>query len=423
MSIISPRIFTIFSNWFLFFFLFSNLYQNRLSNKKKLILYPSFIIGFTIIESLLPFTKLPLDIFTYLYLRKSKDIDYYLLNVFIITAAVKIIAIFISTVIFAVLVTVDNLDAKSFPQLTIIYLSIIVISIIFILIYNLFNINKRLDKKTPLTTIILGYVYLIFFTILILVQSFTNYPYFILGTLLFIVIQSIFVILVFLYRRVRNRKVYQDRFAEEQVKNLKIYTDRLESDQLKLRHFKHDYKNLLFSLKTVVDEQDNIAMNQALDKLENYSDGYLDNLSMDLFQDIKNVHNSYLKSLLISKINTINQKNISCHFTCNQELNDLPINIFDFINLLDTAIDNAIYFTQKQDNGEIYLSINQEGQQLAFLIYNSIANQPNTATEEKKHFDRLHIKTLRKKYSNLFIQSNQSQKWFRFNIILITKED
>jgi hypothetical protein len=273
MSIISPRIFTIFSNWFLFFFLFSNLYQNRLSNKKKLILYPSFIIGFTIIESLLPFTKLPLDIFTYLYLRKSKDIDYYLLNVFIITAAVKIIAIFISTVIFAVLVTVDNLDANSFPQLTIIYLSIIVISIIFILIYNLFNINKRLDKKTPLTTIILGYVYLIFFTVLILVQSFTNYPYFILGTLLFIVIQSIFVILVFLYRRVRNRKVYQDRFAEEQVKNLKIYTDQLESDQLKLRHFKHDYKNLLFSLKTVVDEQDHKAMNQALDKLENYSDG------------------------------------------------------------------------------------------------------------------------------------------------------
>jgi hypothetical protein len=72
---------------------------------------------------------------------------------------------------------------------------------------------------------------------------------------------------------VRNRKVYQDRFAEEQVKNLKIYTDQLESDQLKLRHFKHDYKNLLFSLKTVVDEQDHKAMNQALDKLENYSDG------------------------------------------------------------------------------------------------------------------------------------------------------
>ncbi|WP_054642934.1 GHKL domain-containing protein [Companilactobacillus kimchii] len=373
---------------------------------------------------MIPFTKLPLDIFTYFYLRKSKDIDYYLLNVFIITAAVKIIAIFISTVIFAIIVTIDNLDANSFPQLIIIYSSIIVVSIIFILIYNFFNINKRLDKKTPLTTIILGYVYLIFFTILILVQSFKNYPYFILGTLLFIVIQSFFVIIIFLYRRLRNHKAYQDKFAEEQVKNLKIYTDQLESDQLKLRHFKHDYKNLLFSLKTVVDEQDNIAMNQALDKLENYSDGYLNNLSMDLFQDIKNVHNSYLKSLLISKINTINQKDIASHFTCNQELDDLPINIFDFINLLDTAIDNAIYFTQKQNNGEIYLSINQEGQQLAFLIYNSIANQPNTAIEEKKHLDRLlHIRTLRKKYSNLFIQSNQSQKWFRFNIILITKED
>lgn len=423
MSLISPRLFTIFSNWFLFFFLFSNLYQNRLSNKKKLILYPSFIISFTIIESLIPFAKLPLDIFIYFYLRKSKDIDYYLLNVFIITAAVKIISIFIAGTLFAILVTIDNLNANSYPQLTAIYLSIIIFSIIFILIYNLFNINKRLDKKTPLTTIVLGYVYLIFYTILTLVQSFKNYPYFILGTLLFIVVQSIFVIMVFLYRRVRNRKAYQDKFAEEQVKNLKIYTDQLESDQLKLRHFKHDYKNLLFSLKTVVDEQDYSAMNQALNKLENYSDSYLNNLSMDLFQDIKNVHNPYLKSILISKINTINQKNIACHFTCNQELDDLPINIFDLANLLDTAISNAIYFTQQQNNGEIYLSINQEGQQLAFLIYNSLTNQPDTAREENKHLDKLHIRALQKKYSNLFIQSNQSQKWFRFNIILISEGD
>ncbi|HIY93346.1 GHKL domain-containing protein [Companilactobacillus sp. HBUAS56275] len=423
MTFISPRLFAIFANWFLFFFLFGNLYQNRLSNKKKLIIYPSFILSFTIIEILLPISKIFLDVFTYFYLRKSKDIDYYLLNILIVTAAVKVIAIFLFGTVFAVIVTVDKLNAQSFLQLSVIYLAIIVISVIFILIYNFFKLNKHLDTKTPLTTIVLGYVYLIFYIILTLVQSFATYPIFILITLLFIVIQSIFVIIVFLYQRVRNRKAYQDKFAEEQVKNLKIYTDQLESDQLKLRHFKHDYKNLLFSLKTVVDEQDYDAMNLALKKLENYSDDYLSNLSMELFQDLKNVHNSYLKSLLISKINTINQKNIVCHFTCNQELNDLPINIFDFINLLDNAIDNAIFFTQKQDNGEIYLSINQEGQQLAFLIYNSIDNQPDTVREEKKHLNKLHIKALRKKYSNLFIQSSQSQKWFRFNIILITKED
>ncbi|GEO64736.1 hypothetical protein LNA01_19190 [Companilactobacillus nantensis] len=201
-----------------------------------------------------------------------------------------------------------------------------------------------------------------------------------------------------------------------------MYTDQLEKDQLKLRHFKHDYKNLLFSLKTVAAEQNYDAMNQALDNLENYSDDYLKNLSIDLYQDLNNVKNPYLKSLFISKLNTINQKKIACSFNCTDELNNLPMNAFDLIRLLDQAINNAIHFTERQEHGQIQLAITQEDQQLAFLINNSLANLPTTERSED-YLELLHIKDLKKKYSNIFIQHSKNAKWFRFHITLITKEE
>jgi two-component system sensor histidine kinase AgrC len=226
---------------------------------------------------------------------------------------------------------------------------------------------------------------------------------------------------IFFHQRNKRQQTYQDRFSTEQIKNLKMYTDQLEADQLKLRHFKHDYKNLLFSLKTVVQTKDTQKINEAINKLENYSDEYLNGLSMDLYQDLKNVQNPYLKSLFIGKLNLINQHQIACHFHCSQQLSEVPMNIYDLIGLLDTAIDNAIFFSRKQDPGEIYLSVTQEGHQLAFLIYNSITK--NSSTEENGHLEALNIKELKQKYSNLFIQYNQNSKWFRFHVTLITKGD
>jgi len=55
-------------------------------------------------------------------------------------------------------------------------------------------------------------------------------------------------------------------------------------------------------------------------------------------------------------------------------LEDVPIDTLDLITLLSTAIDNAIQFTKKQEHGEIQLSIVKEGQQLAFLVNNTITN-------------------------------------------------
>ena len=420
--ITGPHLMRICFTWAIFYYTFSLIYHSKFSIQRKTLSYWAlWLISITLNIFLSGYANLLIAIIIYFVFWSDKKIDYYLINIILLSFLVKFLAIIIPSPV--LMHFFPNPDVVSYGFNLTINLIEFIFSITFVYFYNYFKLSDFFQsRENPMTSIVLGYVYIIFFMFLKLTQHFKAYAGLITGMFIFILIQCIFIILIFSFTRRRQRKVYRDRFSEEQVKNLKLYTDQLEHDQLKLRHFKHDYKNLLFSLKSVAEQQNYELMNQALDNLENYSDDYLNNLSMDLYQDLNNVKNPYLKSLLISKLNTINQKNIVCFFNCTDELNNLPINIFDLIRLLDRAIDNAIHFTERQEHGKIQLAITQENNQLAFLINNTLANLPTTEREQD-YLELLHIKELKKKYSNIFIQHSKNAKWFRFHITLITKED
>jgi Predicted signal transduction protein with a C-terminal ATPase domain len=173
-------------------------------------------------------------------------------------------------------------------------------------------------------------------------------------------------------REIQNQKVaYSRELTRNQLKNLKMYTDQLEKDQIKLRGFKHSYKDLIANLRTVADTGNYEAMTNSLSKLEDYSDSYFDNISMQLFKDLNNVKNPYLKSLLISKLTLISQHKTNCHFECKDVVDDVSINIFDLVRLLGISIDNAIEATNDQAHGEIQIAFVKDDQQLAILINNT----------------------------------------------------
>lgn len=395
----TPYFLQLFS-WIIYYFILSQLSQRRFNPWLLLIL----TIISCMIDIFFPYYVILIFIVDYLVLHRTKD--YILFNAISLSLIIQII-------------TQTSNDFLSNNLL--IFLLEIILPLILLCLCHLLHLEKYIRNQTPLTSIIFGYILIVLDTIVVLLKQYSTYPTFTTSVLIFILFQTIVMSVIFFHQRNKRQQTYQDRFSTEQIKNLKMYTDQLEADQLKLRHFKHDYKNLLFSLKTVVQTKDTQKINEAINKLENYSDEYLNGLSMDLYQDLKNVQNPYLKSLFIGKLNLINQHQIACHFHCSQQLSEVPMNIYDLIGLLDTAIDNAIFFSRKQDPGEIYLSVTQEGHQLAFLIYNSITK--NSSTEENGHLEALNIKELKQKYSNLFIQYNQNSKWFRFHVTLITKGD
>ena len=130
-----------------------------------------------------------------------------------------------------------------------------------------------------------------------------------------------------------NKKIRQDKLSLQQINDLKIYTQQLESSQRSLRKFKHDYQNMLLSLKLSAKKSHD---KELIDKLAEYSSKTLEDKVLWQFNDVDNVKDELLKSLFISKLNRIFQNNIQYSFECRIVIENLSnkYNSFDIVSIL-----------------------------------------------------------------------------------------
>lgn len=303
------------------------------------------------------------------------------------------------------------------------------ISVLFIYTYEHFEIEENWNiAKSALFGLLIGYLFIVIFFFMRIIQHYQAYSDLISSIMLFILIQCIFIVIIFLKGNQTQRETYTRELTKEQLKNLKMYTDQLEHDQIKLRGFERNYKGTIAGLREVAKSGDFQQMQTSLGALEDYSNNYFDNISMQLFKNLNNVENPYLKSLLISKLTLIHQNNIVCHFECRDTVKDALINIFDLVRLLGISIDNAIEATKNQAHGEIQIAIIEEKAQLSFIINNTTTEQTdvNEMMQEgfttKQHHSGLglvNVQDIKRKYPNLFVQYRKNNQWFNLNIVII----
>ncbi|MDE7040775.1 MAG: GHKL domain-containing protein, partial [Limosilactobacillus sp.] len=232
---------------------------------------------------------------------------------------------------------------------------------------------------------------------------------------------------VFIYRI--SKQIQQKKLQLQEKKDLLFLIQNLEENQSKLRRFKHDYQNLLNSLKLSAIHGDNQAL---LDKLENYSRDKLGKDSLWQFQDTKNIKDDVLRSIFISKLNSIYQKDIKYHFECLTEINDLPnIDLFDLIRIIGIAYDNALEECEAlkklgtctvEINSMLYQSAPNK---LEFEIKNTCRNQLSTTKlhqegiTNKTNHEGLGLATAQKianKYHNVYIAYSSDNGYFTFTI-------
>ncbi|MCS6109301.1 hypothetical protein DWV12_18635, partial [Clostridium botulinum] len=208
------------------------------------------------------------------------------------------------------------------------------ISITLIYLYEKFNIEENWNiAKSALFGLLIGYLFIVIFLFMRIIQHYQAYSDLISSIMLFILIQCIFIVIIFLKGNQTQRQTHTRELTKKQLKNLKMYTHQLEHDQIKLRGFERNYKGTIAGLKEIAKTGDFQQMQTSLGTLEDYSNSYFDNISMQLFKDLNNVQNPYLKSLLISKLTLIHQNQIECHFECRDVVSDGFINIFDLVRL------------------------------------------------------------------------------------------
>ncbi len=420
-----------FLSWMIFYYVFTSLYK-----RPKIYLTAILVVISLLADALLGnYSYLIAAILIYLLLWHKWKLNFLLINSILLTSLFRLISESIANTTIIIFHN-NNLMTKSlvgsFIFVAMNTLIRLLIAVIFVYVYKHFNIENNWNvAKSKLLSLLLLYLFAVIYIFMYFIQKLQAYSDLIVSILLFILVQCIFIVLIFLKENQTQQIAYNRELTKEQLKNLKMYTNQLEKDQITLRDFEANYKGVIAGLRTVAKDGNYDEMQQSLSKLENYSDGYFDNISMQLFKDLNNVHNPYLKSLLISKLTLINQNKINCHFECRDAIDDIYINIFDLVRLLGISIDNAIEATKGQKDSEIQIAIVKEATQTSFLINNTKTDQTDLSTmmqegySTKQHhsgFGMVNVQDIKKKYPNLFVQYRQKDNWFNLSILIIESE-
>ena len=427
---LDPNVFLVgrLLTWVLFYYVFKSLYRPQK-------IYPLIILLALSLLTDMFLTKYDyfiVAILIFIAFNRQKKINHFLINAILLSSLIRLIS---ETFANAAIIIFYNYNisttSPSGSGLFVFtnFLIKLLISLGFVFLYKRYNVEDNWQiEKSSLFGLLIGYLFAVIYIFMQIIQHYQAYSDLISGIMLFILIQCIFIVIIFLKGNQTQKETYTRELTKEQLKNLKMYTDQLEHDQIKLRGFERNYKKTISGLKDIAQNGDYQQMHASLGTLEDYSNSYFDNISMQLFKDLNNVQNPYLKSLFISKLTLINQNNINCRFECRDLVDDALINIFDLVRLLGISFDNAIEATKGQKNGEIQIAIIQEQQQLSFIINNTmtaatdISNMMQEGFTTKKHHSGLglvNVQDIKKKYPNLFVQYCKNDKWFDLNIVII----
>lgn len=353
--------------------------------------------------------------FLYLYF-KNRTSKPKLLGAILLTLTTSIITDFSTFTIDKVL---------SLPTSYVLFIDPFFYLFIFILFYHYNPLDKIEEENTTINLWILFYLFITLNIAGFIIFSTSRITPAFIVIFCLLVLQCSFT--VFIYRI--SRQIQQKKLHLQEKKDLLFLIQNLEENQSKLRRFKHDYQNLLNSLKLSAIHGDNQAL---LDKLENYSRDNLGKDSLWQFQDTKNIKDDVLRSIFISKLNSIYQKDIKYHFECLTEINDLPnIDLFDLIRIIGIAYDNALEECETlkklgartvEINSMLYQSAPNK---LEFEIKNTCRKQLSTnklhqeGITNKTNHEGLGLATAQKianKYHNVYIAYSSDNGYFTFTI-------
>lgn len=319
------------------------------------------------------------------------------------------------------------------------YMDLVISVAIYLMAFALFKSNvqkirtylRKLSWQEPfMITLIYEYISLVTLNTVIIEHKWFYSPAITLG--LVIILQALFAIVMFH----SNQKIQESLLNKQKQKELEEYANYLEQSEDNLRAFRHDYRNLLNSLKISAAEGN---VQELLDKLERYSAENLDSQALLKYKDTNHIQVKTLKSLIITKLNAIYQAGIPYDFECRQTIASIPGNVdeLDLVRVIGIAFDNALEESQSlsERNGhpEIQAMLYQETtDSLEFEIRNKIVpgkrQHTNLATKGfttktgHQGLGLANLQDIEQKYPELDISYSVSDGWFDLYLTIDQEE-
>lgn len=331
----------------------------------------------------------------------------------------------------------DNLWTAD--QSDVVYLLISIIEYLIIRYYSskLNKIFSGINKKTIFYSLIYLYISTaIAYVVASLERKITIGTIIILGILM---IQGVYTVISLklniqlqtnLLERAEQQKLKEaNHQLEQNNKQLKDYATSLEKDEDRLRRFKHDYRNILNSLKLSAQKDDSKQLIKQLDK---YSQDYFDENTLSKFKDVNHIHDDMVKSIIITKLAKIYDQNIPYRFSCENDIDDFPFistnEHLDVIRIIGIAFDNSIEASEGLKNAQIEAMLYQSEGNLEFIIRNKI-DQVDKDQILKAGFTTKNdhnglglsnaLEIANKYFENIMIDVDIDEKWFTFSLVLL----
>ncbi|TWW12468.1 ATPase [Dellaglioa algida] len=410
----------------LFYGLFFML--NKQGTKRNRILFIVIIFPLTFFVGLYSsFSDLILVICGYLFLKRKHEKDYRLLSSLIVCMLVLYMVDIISSTVMVSVISNDHIVGffEIFIQIGI-KIGLIGLFYFFYQKMHMYQVIQKFSSES--SAFLLMYLFLVTLLITYAAHYYAAYDHFVIGIIIFLIIQTVFVFFLFLRILNKQKERYEAQMERQELDNLKMYTKELEEKQQQTIKFRHDYKNLLLSFKEIVSSGQNFKMVEQIEELEHYSDKYLSKDKFD-YKAFYNIHDSFIKSILIAKFHRARELNIQCHLECVTPVDGVPIPTFDCVRILGILLDNAMEAAVESTDKIIDLMIYQDDSQIEFLIKNTYKNSDismdklqNRGLTTKEGHSGLGLNTIHEynqKYPNIFVQYQRKNLLFSTQIILI----
>lgn len=209
---------------------------------------------------------------------------------------------------------------------------------------------------------------------------------------------------------------------EKQLQALSDYSKQMESLYQEVRGFRHDYINILTSLKEGIDRDDMAMVKKTYETVLEES-GYFFNDSKFEISHLSNIENDAIKSILSTKMLEAHSLGIDISVEVQNLIGAPDISLLDYVRLLSILCDNAIEAAIKAEHPQIKIAYFDQDDSYTFVI-------ENTTKDERIPVDLIFKKNYSSKgigrgvglttvnhmvttYSNLTIQTSSKNHLFR----------
>ncbi len=305
---------------------------------------------------------------------------------------------------------------------------------------NIYSVLVGQNKKSFLY--ILCYVFLSSEIVLLVILLTKSYTAFYTVAMVLFALQIIFSIVAYheivsIQQELLNKQKQKEILDNQhQLEEYAYYLEKSEDD---LRAFRHDYKNILNSLKVSAQEGN---VQEVIQKLDKYTETNLNSKALLKYKDVNHIYVKSIKSIIISKLTELYNLNIPYNFECRSNIHNLPdhVNELDLVRIIGITFDNAIeeskaLVAEKHDirSAEVQIMVYSDGpDEFEFEIRNKIQNkkistsqiQQRGFTTKKDHkgLGLANIKEIESKYPDMSISYTIQDGWFDFYMIIDTED-